>query len=310
VDLAATGFAPPDSGIAGVLDFDGNVKSDGKKLHSEGKATAKNLRVVKGGAPARQAVTLDYASDLDLLQKKGVLTRGDISLGGAAKTATLTGSFDTHSDIPSINARLNGTNMPLDKLEGLLPAFGVILPQGSQLQGGVASTDLSIIGPVDKLVTAGPISVANTKVGGFNLKSRASGLTALAGLPSSSDLLIQALNSKLRVAPEGIRADGIQLVLPNVGTVTGDGVIGANNSLNFKMKAKLANGGGLVGGLSTLSTFGQSKGELPFLIQGTTQIPLFLPDVAGAMAGTMKAPVQGAQGVGGILGGLFGKKKK
>jgi AsmA protein len=310
VDLSATGFAPPDSGIAGVLDYDGSVKSNGKQLHSEGKATAKNLRVVKTGAPARQAVTLDYASDLDLLQKKGVLTRGDIAIGGGATTAKLTGNFDTHSEIPSINAHLNGTNMPLDKIEGLLPAFGVILPQGSQLQGGAVTTDLNIIGPVDRLVTSGPINVMNTKVGGFNLKSRASGLTALAGLPSGSDLLIQALNSKLRVAPEGIRADGIQLVLPNVGTVTGDGVIGANNSLNFKMRAKLANGGGLAGGLSTLSTFGQSKGELPFFIQGTTQNPLFLPDVAGAMAGTMKAPVQGVQGVGGMFGGLFGKKKK
>jgi hypothetical protein len=75
------------------------------------------------------------------------------------------------------------------------------------------------------------------------------------------------------------------------------------------MRAKLANGGGLIGGMSALSTFGQSRGEIPFLIQGTTQSPLFLPDLAGAMAGTAKAPVQGVQGVGGILGGLFGKKK-
>jgi hypothetical protein len=199
--------------------------------------------------------------------------------------------------------------MPLDSIAGLLPAFGVILPQGSQLQGGVVSTDLNLQGPLDKLVTSGPIDVANTKIGGFNLKSRASGISALAGIPSGSDLLIQALNSKLRVAPEGIRADGIQLVLPGVGTVTGDGVIGANNSLNFKMRAKLANGGGLIGGMSALSTFGQSRGEIPFMIQGTTQSPLFLPDLAGAMAGTVKAPVQGVQGVGGILGGFFGKKK-
>jgi AsmA protein len=309
LDLAATGFAPADSGIAGILDYEGSVKSDGKTLHSEGKAKAKNLRVVKGGSPAQQVVRVDYASDLDLPQKKGVLTRGDIAFGDGATQARLTGNFDTHSDVPSINARLKGSNMPLDSIAGLLPAFGVILPQGSQLQGGVVSTDLSLQGALDKLVTSGPIDVANTKIGGFNLKSRASGISALAGIPSGSDLLIQALNSKLRVAPEGIRADGIQLVLPGVGTVTGDGVIGANNSLNFKMRAKLANGGGLIGGMSALSTFGQSKGEIPFMIQGTTQSPLFLPDLAGAMAGTVKAPVQGVQGVGGILGGFFGKKK-
>jgi len=131
----------------------------------------------------------------------------------------------------------------------------------------------------------------------------------LAGLPSASDLLIQALKSKVRVAPDGIRADGISLVVPSLGTVTGDGLIGANNSLNFKMRAKLANGGGLMGAGSMLSSLGQSKGELPFLIQGTTSNPIFLPDVAGAMGSTIKAPVQGAQGIGGIVGGLFGKKK-
>ena len=113
----------------------------------------------------------------------------------------------------------------------------------------------------------------------------------------------------MRVAPDGIRADAISLVVPSLGTVTGDGVIGANNSLNFKMRAKLANGGGLMGAGSMLSSLGQSKGELPFLIQGTTSNPIFLPDVAGAMGSTVKAPVQGAQGLGGIVGGLFGKKK-
>jgi AsmA protein len=277
-------------------------------LHSEGKAVAKNLKVVKGGAPAREPLTVDYASDLDLLQKKGVLTRGDIGLGQNGQ-AKLTGNFDTRGDAISINARLKGTNMPLDSIAGLLPAFGVILPQGSQLQGGAVSTDLALQGPLDKLVTSGPIDVANTKLGGFNLKSRASGISALAGIPSGSDLLIQALNSKVRVAPDGIRADGIQLVLPSVGTVNGDGIIGANNSLNFKMRAKLANGGGLIGGMSALSTLGQSRGEIPFLIQGTTQSPIFLPDLAGAMGSTIKAPVQGVEGIGGMFGGLFGKKK-
>ena len=87
-------------------------------------------------------------------------------------------------------------------------------------------------------------------------------------------------------------------------------MIGANNSLNFKMQAKLVGGGGLLGVGSALSTLGQSKGELPFLIQGTTSNPVFLPDVAGAMANTAMAPVKSVEGVSGMLGGLFGKKKK
>src|SRR5207302_4321300 len=131
---------------------------------------------------------------------------------------------------------------------------------------------------------------------------------ALAGIPSGSDLLIQALSSKLRVAPEGIRADALQLVVPGLGTVTGDGIIGANNSLNFKMKAKLANGGGAVGQLANLSNFGQARGEIPFMIQGTTQNPIFIPDVAGMMGNSLKAPVRVTHGPGGLPGGLCGRK--
>jgi len=308
LDMAATGFVPPESGLAGTLDYDGTIKSDGKKAHAEGKAVASSLRVVKGGAPARQPVSLDYASDIDLAQHQGVLTKGDIGIG-KSQSAKLTGTFNTKGDSLAVNANLKGNNMPVDSLEGLLPAFGVVLPQGTKLEGGSLNTDLQIQGPLDRLVTTGPIDLVNSKVDGFNLKSRASGLGALAGLPSASDLIIQALKSKVRVAPDGIRADAISLVVPSLGTVTGDGVIGANNSLNFKMRAKLAGGGGLMGAGSLLSSLGQSKGELPFLIQGTTSNPIFLPDVAGAMGNTVKAPVQGAQGLGGIVGGLFGKKK-
>jgi AsmA protein len=308
LNLAQTGFVDPASGISGTLDYQGQVKSDGKTLESEGKATASNLKVVKSGAPARQPITVDYASEVDLAQKKGVIKRGDIIAGNTK--AKLSGNFESRGDALNLNARLKGDNMPLDGVVGLLPAFGVILPQGTNLQGGVVNTDLQLTGPLDRLVTSGPVNVTNTKVQGFNLKQRASAVSALAGMPSGSDLLIQLLNSKLRVAPEGIRADDLQLVVPNVGTLLGAGTIGANNALNFKMKARLANGGGLLGVGSAISTLGQSKGEIPFLIQGTTSNPVFVPDVAGALANTAKAPVQSVEGISGALGGLFGKKKK
>jgi len=91
-----------------------------------------------------------------------------------------------------------------------------------------------------------------------------------------------------------------------MGTVTGAGTISPSNALNFKMNAKLASGGGVAGGLSQITSMGRSQGNVPFLIQGTTSAPVFLPDVAGAMTNTVTGP---AQGVGGVLGGLFGKKK-
>src|SRR5947209_2270827 len=171
LDMAATGFVPPESGLAGTLDYDGTIKSDGKKAHSEGKAVASKLKVVKGGAPARQPVSLDYASDIDLAQRQGVLTKGDIGIG-KSQSAKLTGTFNTKGDTLAVNANLKGNNMPVDSLEGLLPAFGVVLPQGTKLEGGSLNTDLQIQGPLDRLVTSGPIDLVNSKVDGFNLKSR------------------------------------------------------------------------------------------------------------------------------------------
>jgi len=308
MDLAATGFLAADSPIAGVLDYEGKAQSDGKELHSEGQASIAGLRAVKGGMPSRIPVVVDYASDIDLNRHNGALKRGDVNFGKAR--AKLTGEFDSHGDSTAVNARLYGQNMPVDSVEGLLPAFGIVLPAGSKLQGGAVTADLKLQGPLDRLVITGPINMTNTRVQGFDLKSRMSAISALAGMPSASNLTIDTMNTKLRVAPEGIHAEGIELVLPSIGSMRGQGFIGRDNSLDFKMRAKLANGGGLAGGVSQLTTLGQSKGEIPFLIQGTTSNPVFAPDLGAAVSDTIKSPVNSVQGVGGILGGLFGKKKK
>jgi len=61
---------------------------------------------------------------------------------------------------------------------------------------------------------------------------------------------------------------------------------------------------------------GQSiKGAIPFMIQGTTSSPVFVPDVAGAVSSGLVSSLQqrhqqsGQRGLGGILGGILGKKK-
>jgi AsmA protein len=307
MDLGATGFLDPSSGIAGALDFKGNIKSDGKTAKTSGNAKVDKLKLVKGGQPAREPVNLDYAADYDLLAKNGAVSKGDILLGKTA--AKLTGNFDGRGETMVVHMKLNGNNMPISELEGLLPAFGVVLPAGAALAGGTATANLSLDGPIDHLVTTGPINVANTKLTGFNLGEKMKGIAALAGINTGSETVIQQLSSTLRVAPEGIQASNLNLILPQIGAITGNGAIGANNGLNFKMLAKLNNGGGVMGGLSQITSMGQSKGQLPFLIQGTTNNPVFLPDVANALGQTLTGPAKGAKGVGGILGGFFGQKK-
>jgi AsmA protein len=303
-DLASSSFVDPASGMAGLVDYDGLIRSNGKQAHTEGKVKADKLRLVRGGGPAKQPVNLDYATDYDVARKQGTLTRGDVHFGNTA--AHVGGNYAEQGEATVVHLKMTANNMPMQEIQGLLPAFGVTLPAGSSLQGGTVTANLAIDGPLDHLVVTGPLNVANTRLAGFSFASKMSAFAALAGVHGGNETDIQTLSSDLRIAPDGIRADNLNLIVPALGAITGAGTIGNNNALNFKMLAKLNNGGGLLGGLSNLSTLGHSKGELPFLIQGTTANPIFIPNVGKAIGNTVTAP---AQGVGGILGGLFGKKK-
>src|SRR5437870_9546341 len=83
--------------------------------------------------------------------------------------------------------KLNAQNMPVDDLEAMLPALGVVLPSGSSLKGGTLSTALAISGPVAKPVITGPIKLVQTKLAGFNLGSKLSAINALSGAQTGSD---------------------------------------------------------------------------------------------------------------------------
>ncbi len=319
MDLASTGFVDPSSGLGGVLDFNGTVNSNGRSVHSEGTAKVDKLRAARNASPAKQPVTLDYASDYDLRRQAGVLTKGLIHTGSS--TASLTGNYDMRGESTAVRMNLVGSHLPVQDIQGLLPAVGVALPAGSSLQGGTADANLTLDGPVDRLVTAGTVQLANTKLAGFDMASKLSALAALAGLKPGSDTLIQLLSSGLRISPDGIRADNVNLVLPALGTLTGNGTISPNNALNFRMLAKLANANSAVGQLtSRIPILGGGRGgsgAIPFLIQGTTSQPVFVPDVGGALtSGAIANPLQkgskqqpGAQGVGDVLNQFFGKKK-
>ncbi len=305
MDLASTGFLERGSALAGLLNYSGNIKSDGKTLHAQGIARAQKLRLVKGGGPARQPVAFDYASDYDLKQQSGALTKGDLRVGSSV--AKIAGNYDIHGQSPVVHMRLNAENMPISAVEGLLPAFGVMLPAGSSLQGGTATAKLALDGPIDRLLTSGPVNINNARLAGFNIASKLSALAALAGIHGGSDTMIENLSSKLRVSPEGVRADDLKIAIPALGNITGSGIIAANNALNFKMLATLSNRANLLSGISTMANLGQGKNTLPFLVQGTTANPIFVPDVMGGMKQNMTAP---PQGVGDILGGIFGKQKQ
>ena len=307
-DLGATGFLDPSSGVGGVLDFAGKITSDGRRLHSEGKANASGLKLVKGSAPARVPVAVDYSSDFNLSADTGTLRAG---LHTRNSTASASGTLDAHGEDTIAHLKLEGKNMAVNDVEGLLPAFGVVLPAGASLQGGVVNMDLAAEGPLDRLVVTGPLNVYGTRLAGYNLGAKLGPLAAFAGIRSTPDTEIKTVASGLRLAPEGLRADNIVLDVPEIGTFTGKGVVGSDNSLDFQMLLKMSSSAGtLLGNLGGFSKMAQTQG-IPFQIRGKTTNPVFLPGLSGvgnALApGDNPSPQQGLKGV---LDDLLGGNKK
>ena len=310
VDLAKSGVLDPSSGIGGVLSYAGTVKSTGRQISSAGSGKVENIKLVAAGTPAKIPVGFDYATVYDTAQQRGTVSKGLMRLGSSQ--ARVSGTYETAGKVPAVDLKLTAQNIPIQDLQALLPAVGVVLPAGANLQGGTASADLSISGRVDKLVTTGPVSIAQTKLAGFDLGSKLKTLGALAGVPAGSETTIQSLDMQIRVAPEGIRAENLKMVAPALGTLTGNGTVGANNALNFKMLAQVDTSKSVLGAISTVAGIGRGgTARIPFTIQGTTSNPVFVPDVGGVLGNANSAnPTSNpTKSVGDVLQGLFGKKK-
>jgi AsmA protein len=298
MNLAESGFIDPAAGIAGIADFDGTVVSDGHQAKTNGTLRATNLQVVKKGSPAGKPVQVTYTVYYDLAKEAGTIQQCEIAMGKAV--SHLTGTYDAHGKVTVVNLKLIGQGMPVDDLEAMLPALGVVLPPKSQLKGGDLNTELAIVGPVDRLVTTGSVKMQNATLANFNLGSKLSAISALSGKTNATgnDTTIQNFSSNVRVAPDGTRADNINLTVPSIGVVTGAGTVSPSNELAFKLNAN-------IGGM----------GAVPIAVTGTTADPKFMPDVKGMATGLLNNALKG-QGVKGLpqnpassLTGLFGKKK-
>ncbi len=161
------------------------------------------------------------------------------------------------------------------------------------------------------------------------MKSKLGALGSFAGLGGGggNDTEIQTLSATVRNDPSGTKIDSLNLVLPSIGGVTGNGTVSAAGQLDFKMVAKLAGGvgqavgdvatvaGGAAGALGALGgggrAGGNSSGGIPFTIRGTTSNPQVLPDVGGAIGNVAKAAIPGnpAAAATKTFSGLLGKKK-
>jgi len=333
LDLASTGFLEPGTGLGGLLDLDATLVSAQGEAQTKGNAKLSKALFISGGSPASVPLNVDFDTKYNLAKESGILNPSTLKIGNAA--AHLSGTYNTAGEATSVNVKVDGQNMPAPDLEAFLPAIGIHLPSGASIKGGTLSTTLNLAGPTNNLVTSGSVGLFSAHLAGFDLGSKMSSLSSLTGLKTGKDLEIEKLTSNLRMTRDGIKADNFNAVLPALGNLVGAGVVDAKNNLDFKMVATLKNG--LAAAATPISTAGGALGQMmgggsgggckgggltvPFMIQGTTADPKFVPDVGGVAAGMMKSqlgcagsavtglknqnPVNAVSG----LGGLFKKKK-
>jgi AsmA protein len=300
LDLAGSGANDLAPSVEGLLSFIGSGDSDGTNMHLRAKLKAEKLRLVRKGTPATRPVELDFSVQHNLRKHFGVLHQGDIHIGNA--TAHLTGTYTEQGDSVLLNMKLSGPDMPIQELETLLPAVGVVLPAGTSLRGGNASASLSMEGPTDRLVTSGSLAVNNTRLSGFNLPKRMASIEKLAGIKGGPDTDIQTLSANVRSSPEGTSAQDLKLVVPAIGDLTGGGTISPANVLDFKMSAIVHSSG-------LLAVIGNKP--IPFAVEGSCSDPVFKPDLRAVAREEVKG-IQNDIGkaAGDLFNGLMRGKKK
>ena len=301
LDLAATGLLQSAPAVAGLIGFQAALESNGQSAHLQGKLKAENLRLAKDGTPAKRTVEFDFTVDHNLRRRSGQLQKGEVKIGSAV--IHLAGTYADEGETTVLKMHLDGPQMPVPDLAAMLPAMGIVLPHGSSLEGGTASVKLALQGPLERLVTAGSLSLDNTRLTGFDIGKKMASIEKLAGIKGGPDTGIQTLGATLRMGPEGIAADALQLIVPAIGTLEGRGTSSPAHILDFKMTATVHTSGLLapVGGT-----------PIPFTVEGPAADPVFRPDMKSLAKEELKKFTGGdAVGkAGGLLKGLLGGKKQ
>ncbi len=277
LDIAKTGFVRPSTGFEGLVSIDGNVSSSAHILQLKGSIQAEHLKLAKAGKPATKTVGFDFVLNNDLRQRSGALIRGDVHIGKA--NAQLTGTYVIQNNNTVLHVKLAAPAMPVEELAAMLPALNIVLPLGSSLQGGTASANVTVDGETDKLVLDGSVAIQKTRLAHFDLGSKMNTVAKLAGIKISPDTDFDNISASVHSDQAGMKVQKISVIAPAIGALLGDGTVSPTNALNFKMRANLRTGAML----DIVSPSG--KTSVPFLIQGTSAEPKFVPDVKGLIGG-------------------------
>jgi AsmA protein len=299
LDVAATGLANYAPDMAGIISLQGNGKTNGDILVLNGAIKAEKLKLSKTGTPATVPVEFSFDADHNMRKHSGVLKRGDVRIGKAP--AKVTGNYHEQGRDMILNMVLDAPDMPVSDIVAMLAPLGIVLPSGSTLQNGTIGAKLTANGPADKLVMDGSIGIHDTTLAGFDLGKNMALIQQVAGMQTGPSTVIKNASANVHVSPEGIAAKDIQLNVPAMGDLRGDGIISPANALDFKMSAALHTTG-------TASIIANKN--IPFFVTGTSAAPVFKPDLKGMANEQLKAVTgDGATSVGNAIRGLFGGKK-
>lgn len=198
-------------------------------------------------------------------------------------------------------------NVPAQDVENLLAVLGYSLPTGSNLKGGTIQTDLVLHGPLEQFAAQGPVKLGNVTLAGFSLVSKLSGALGQSGSQGGNDTLIKVAEGTLSYGPRGVRADNLNVEIGSIGSVTGSGTVSRENTLDFRLVAKLE-GASPIAKLTQISLFNKGGG-IPFRVEGSArnpQVSADIPGLSGTPLNQLKVPSKGQ--LGGFLNGILKKK--
>ncbi len=305
IDLASSGLLAPEANIGGIANLNAKAVSNGQTVNTTGTAHVDGIRLAKDGSPSSIPVNATFNLSQNTAASAGTIQSAAVNVGNIP--INITGTYQTSGPATALNLKVNTQSASIDQLQAFVPALGVHLPTGSRLQGGTLSATLAVTGSSANPVISGPVALDNTQLSGFDLGSKLSALSAFTGGGSrtGSATAIKSLRMNIRVAGGDIRTDNVALVMPALGSATGNGTVSAAGALSYQMVLKLtalggggssaanSSAGGIAGQLMGMIpsgagssagiggiTSGALKNGIPIAIGGTTSNPTFTPDVA------------------------------
>ncbi|MEP7353667.1 MAG: AsmA family protein [Acidobacteriota bacterium] len=273
LNLVGSGFIEADSGIGGLISFDGGLKSDGTHIDIEGTTKAEKVKLAKGGSPAKPDLTANLKLHHDMSTRRGAILPTSISFGAAK--GTFNGTYNLAGERPEITAAFNGKQMPLPNLEAFLPALDIVLPTGATLKGGDLTAELSAHGPVNRLLSTGSITISHATVANYDLGGKLRFVQQLSGIKSEASTQFETVGADFDLSDSGTTIRNLRVIAPSLGDLTGAGTISASHQLDFAMQAKLKTGGMLAAIIGQRS----DNTTIPFFIRGTSANPTFSADL-------------------------------